>query len=328
MADYRDEHSALLAQVEALRDELELAESRLASAKDQENELVELRARLSEAEAELDEVDSGRPPKPPTPTKRPSDDRPHVLKLIFLGGALLIAFQTVVALVGFFFSTTAAFILAILGGLILLIGTTTYLGFEMLIGSVLAIAAGGIAAMTLNDYHRLLTGPEVRNVAVRDTADHPQAFIFHFSDGHVSNKTGFNVVVTRDKNSRSKTTYAVAAIVGEDWREGSPVSAWAACKYSHGYGSACRAKWGRKLRAGYRISDYDLDNFADAVKSAAKAHGLKVASGAPILYWEANPRGAADEQVRIFRALFFSLNGSWLVIVLLFRLFSRKKEHS
>jgi|GEM_PF-4730656 hypothetical protein len=325
MADYRDEHGALIAQVDALRDELELAEERLAQARGQDAEIEALRERLAQAEARLDTAGTDRPSPPASSSQ--SEEKPHLLKTIFLGGALLIAFQAVVALVGFFFSTTAALILAVLGGLVLLIGTTTYLGFEMLIGSVLAIAAGGIAAMTLSDYHRLLTGPTVSNIAVRDAADHPKSFIFHFKDGRVSNKTGFNVVRTRDKNSSSTETYAVAAIVGDSWQEGQPIGAWAACKYSPGYDRKCKAKWGRKLRAGYQVSDYDRDAFNKAVQNAKKGHKLNARAGAPILYWEEHPRQAAEAGVRIYRGLFFLLNGSWLAIVLMIRLFSARKDN-
>ncbi len=173
------------------------------------------------------------------------------------------------------------------------------------IGHGLPALLGGIAACVgaamIKSASADLAGAHLEDVSVTEAREHPGATTFTFRDAYVLvDRVGSHRVTSRrqDRDGRWRDysrDYQVAPLVHDGWQPGEPVSAWLT---DGGSRDPVAEVWLEPRGGGRRAADRD-GGYAGAIADVFVRHRLTAAEGAPLLHWEADPRGGVWSRLRL-----------------------------
>ncbi len=216
-----------------------------------------------------------------------------------------------------------AVVLAILVslGFVLLIGKSAVLAF----GGVLLCATAGIMGTSIETP---MFGATIRGIRIDEATRYPRASIFHFTDGSVLTRAGWNVPVFGSSGKqRSHELYElrIAPIVGAGWTPDRPVTAWAVTSSPNS--GMPESDWKGPARAGVRVISSSDADIRDAIVSAGQTYHLTSAKDVVLLHWLADPEAAVSGQYWRLFAVFCACAVIWGLLVASTWISARRRRH-
>jgi len=195
------------------------------------------------------------------------------------------------------------------------------LGFVLLIGESVVLAFGGIllcatAGIMGTSIETPVFGATVRGIRVDEATRYPHASIFHFTDGAVLTRAGWDVPVygsSGKQRAHEIHVLRIAPIVGAGWTPDHPVTAWAVTSSPNS--GMPESDWKGPAHAGVRVVSSSDADIRDAIVHAGQTYHLTPAKDVVLLHWLPDPEAAvASQHGRLF-AVFCVCTIIWALLV-------------
>lgn len=237
------------------------------------------------------------------------DEFPSWPKQVLAGFLLMVIHQAIVIPIAVFYSQMAAFGVALLLGLFIIIGGSMCFGPSMIFAGILAIAVSGTGGMFVYEYHLAAQGPVIKNISISEVHQHQEAKCWLFVDGQPrSDLGGTTIVRTRNKDGgHSTTSYYVAPIVLKEWNKSHKVPLWACAKYR------CPKSWKKAAGVGFAANPIDIGHFRSAVRDAQTRHGLKTFPDLHFVNWAESYEEELSERWNMAKYFLITFNALWFI---------------